>query len=67
MCQEANASNRPLWMAVMLITAVLVAAATAVLLHLVGASSVSVITAAGVAFATAMTLCLSAWKFLHSA
>ena len=66
MRQEANVSNRPLWMAVMLITAVLVAAATAVLLHLAGASPASVVTAAGVAFATTMTLCLSAWKFLHS-
>jgi len=64
--QEGNASNRPLWMAVMLITAVLVAAAAAVLLHLAGASPASVVTAMGVAFATTMTLCLSAWKFLHS-
>jgi hypothetical protein len=53
-------------MAVMLITAVLVAAATAVFLRLAGASPANIVTAAGVAFATTMTLCLSAWKFLHS-
>lgn len=65
MRQEANVSNRPLWMAVMLITAVLVTAATAVLLYQAGASRANVLTAAGVAFPTTMTLCLSAWKFLH--
>jgi hypothetical protein len=64
--QEANNSTRPLWMAVMLITAVLVAAAAAVFLHLAGASPASVVTAAGVSFATTMTLCFGAWKFLHS-
>ena len=66
MPQDANVSNRSLWMAVMVITAVLVAAAAAVILHLAGSSTASVVTAAGVAFATTMTLCLSAWKFFHS-
>lgn len=66
MRQEANVSNRPLWMAITLIAAVLVAAAAAVLLHLAGASPASVVAAAGAAFATTMTLCLRAWKFLHS-
>jgi hypothetical protein len=64
--QETNSSTRPLWMAVMLITAVLAAAAAAVFLHLAGASPASVVTSAGVAFATTMTLCFGAWKFLHS-
>ncbi len=49
----------------MLITAVLVAATGAILLHRAGASPASVITAAGAAFATTMTLYLNAWKFLH--
>lgn len=66
MRQEANNSTRPLWMAVMLITAVLTAAAAAFFLHLAGASPACIVTAAGIAFATTMRLCLGAWKFLHS-
>ena len=44
MQQDANVSDRSLWIALIMIVAVLVAAGTAVVLHLAGASPASVVT-----------------------
>ena len=56
MSQEKVPSNRPLWLATILIVAVLVAAGAGFALHLAEASPVATLTGAGAAFVAAMTL-----------
>lgn len=64
MSKDHRSSDRPVWLAIMIIVAVLVASGTALLFHLARADATKTLTAAGAAFAAALTLCLSAWNFL---
>jgi hypothetical protein len=64
MSESTPSQNRPVWLAIIMITAVLVAAGTAVLFRAAKSDASSTLTAAGTAFAATVTLCLSVWKFL---
>jgi hypothetical protein len=57
-------SNRPVWLAIIFIMAVLVAAGAGFLLHLARASPAGSLTAAGTAFVAAMTLGMAVSRFL---
>jgi hypothetical protein len=58
-------SNRPVWLAIMLIFAVLVAAGTALLFHQAQDDTASTLTATGSAFVATVTLCIGAANFLR--
>jgi hypothetical protein len=64
MSEDYRPSNRPVWLAIILIVAVLVASGTAMLFHLAHADVSSTLTAAGAAFMATVTLCMAAWSFL---
>ncbi len=57
-------SNRPLWLAIIFIMAVLAAAGAGFLLHLAKASPADTLTASGAAFVSTMTLGMAASRFL---
>ncbi len=59
-------SNRPVWLAITFIIAVLVAAGTGFVLHLAKASPVVTLTASGTAFVATMTLGMAVLGFLAS-
>jgi hypothetical protein len=63
--QNNYPSNRPVWLAIMLIVAVLVAAATALLFHQARDDMASTLTAAGSAFVATITLSIGAGNFLR--
>lgn len=65
MSQNYHLPNRPIWLAIILIVAVLVASGTAVLFHLAHADATSTLTAAGAGFVTTVTMCMTAWNFLN--
>lgn len=56
--------DRPIWLAVILIIAVLVGAGVGGLFHLAGVSAADVLTAAGAAFGGTVALSFAMWKFL---
>jgi hypothetical protein len=64
MSREQIPSDRPVWLAIIVIVAVLVAAGAGLALHLVKASPVITLMGTGTAFATAMTLGMAASRFL---
>jgi hypothetical protein len=64
MSEDHSSPNRPVWLAIILIVAVLIASGTAVLFRLAHAEVTSTLTAAGAAFVATVTLCVSAWNFL---
>jgi hypothetical protein len=66
MSREQAPQNRPVWLAIIVIMAVLVAAGAAFALHLAKASPAATLTGAGAAFAAAMTLGMAASRFLSS-
>ena len=66
MSRDQIPSNRPVWLAIIFIMAVLVAAGAGFLLHLAKASPAGTLTAAGAAFVAAMTLGMAASRFLAS-
>jgi hypothetical protein len=66
MSREQTPSDRPVWLAIIFIVAVLVAAGAGFALHLAKASPVATLTGAGTAFAAAMTLGMAASRFLGS-
>jgi hypothetical protein len=66
MSREPTPSNRPVWLAIIFIMAVLVAAGAGFLLHLTKASPASTLTGAGAAFVATMTLGLAASHFVTS-
>ena len=59
-------SNRPIWLAIIILTAVLAAAGTGFLLHLAKATPAGALTGAGAAFAATMTLGMAASRFLSN-
>lgn len=59
-------SNRPVWLAIILIFSVLVGAGTALLFYLAGAQVAGILAASGGAFVATVTLCMGAWNFLNS-
>lgn len=59
-----SAPNRPVWLAIILIVGVLVAAGTALSLHVVGADATATLAGAGTAFVATTTLCMAVWNFL---
>ena len=64
MSEDPRASNRPVWLAIIIIVAILVASGTAVIYRLAHADVTSTVTAAGAAFVATVTLCVTAWNFL---
>lgn len=64
MSQGTRPPDRPVWLAIMTIVAVLIASGTAELFHLAHATTTSTLTAAGAAFMAAMTLFVTIWNFL---
>ncbi len=66
MLRDPTPSNRPVWLAIIFITAVLAATGAGFLLHLTKASPTSALTGAGAAFVATMTLGMAASRFLTS-
>lgn len=66
MSREQVPSNRPVWLAIIFIVAVLVAAGAGFTLYLAKASPVATLTGAGAAFVATMTLGMGASRFLSS-
>lgn len=64
MSEDYSSSNRPVWLAIIFIIAVLVASGTAVLFRLADADATSTLTATGAAFVATVTVCVTAWNFL---
>lgn len=59
-------SNRPIWLAIIILTAVLAAAGTGFLLHLAKATPADALTGAGAAFIATTTLGMAASRFLSN-
>jgi hypothetical protein len=59
-------SNRPVWLAIIFILAVLAAAGAGFLLHIAKANAANSLTASGTAFVVTMTLGMVASRFLSS-
>ena len=64
MSQEQSPSDRPVWLAIIFIVAVLAATGAGFALHLTKASSTATLTGAGTAFVATMTLGMAASRFL---
>jgi flagellar basal body-associated protein FliL len=64
MSRDEAPSNRSVWLAIIVIMAVLAAAGAGFVLHLAKASPSSTLTGAGGAFVAAMTLGMAASRFL---
>jgi predicted membrane-bound spermidine synthase len=59
-------SNRPVWLAIIFIMAVLVAAGAGFVLHLARATAADTLTGSGGAFVAAMTLGMAASRYLST-
>ena len=57
-------SNRPIWLAIIVLAAVIIAAASGFVLHLAHAGPAAALVGAGAAFAAAMTIGMAASRFL---
>lgn len=66
MAREQIPSSRPVWLAIIVILAVLVAAGAAFALHLTKASPAATLTGAGAAFVATVTLGMATARFLSS-
>lgn len=66
MPENRTSSDRPVWLAIIFIVAVLVAAGTAFLLHIARANPADTLTGAGMAFVATVTLCMAISRFLAS-
>lgn len=64
MSRQQAPSNRPVWLAIIVIFAVLAAAGAGLALHLAKASPAAALTGAGAAFVATMTLGMGASRFL---
>jgi hypothetical protein len=62
--QDHSSSNRPVWLAIIVIVGVLAAAGAALLFPMAGADATRVLTAAGASFVATVTLSLAAWNFV---
>jgi hypothetical protein len=58
--------NRPVWLAIIILTAVIVAAGSGFLLHLAKATPAAALVGSGAAFAATMTLGMAASRFLSN-
>ena len=67
MSKDYSSADRPTWLAIFIIIAVLAAAAAALLFHLAGADAMNTLTAAGAAFVATVTLAITAWNFIARA
>ena len=59
-------SNRPVWLAIIVLTAVIAAAGSGFMLHLAKAAPADALVGSGAAFAATMTLGMAASRFLSS-
>ncbi len=57
-------SNQPIWLAIIVLAAVIIAAASGFALHLAHAAPAAAIAGSGTAFAAAMTIGMAASRFL---
>jgi hypothetical protein len=57
-------SNRPVWLAIISLTAVIAAAGCGFLLYVAGATPAAALAGSGAAFVGTMTLAMAAWRFL---
>jgi hypothetical protein len=57
-------SNRPIWLAIIVLAAVIIAAASGFALHLAHAAPAAVLVGSGAAFTAAMTIGMAASRFL---
>ena len=64
MSKDRSSLNRPVWLAIILIVAVLIASGTAFLFRAVGATPSEMITGSGAAFLAAVTLGMAMSTFL---
>jgi chitinase len=64
MSEDHHSPNRPIWLAITLIVAVLIASGTAGLFHLARADATTALTAAGAAFVATVTRCIATWNFV---
>jgi hypothetical protein len=65
MTKQGGVSNRGIWLAIILIFAVLVAAGTALAFRLVDAEPAMILSVSGAAFVATVTLGLAIWRFLE--
>jgi hypothetical protein len=56
--------DKAVWLAIMVIVAIIVASGTATVFHVAHASTTSTLTAAGAAFVATMTMLVTIWNFL---
>jgi hypothetical protein len=59
-----NHSDRPIWLAIIVLAAVIVGAASGFVLHLAHADPAAALVGSGAAFAAAMTIGMAASRFL---
>jgi hypothetical protein len=64
--EQTSSSNRPVWLAIIFILSVLVAAGAGLTVHLAKATPASTLTTAGAAFVATMTLGMTISRFLAS-
>ncbi len=64
MSESSSPSNRPVWLAIIIIVGVLVAGGCALAFRLANADPVTILSYAGGAFVATVSLCLAVWKFL---
>ena len=57
-------SNRPIWLAIIVLAAVIIAAASGFALHLAHAAPAAALAGSGAAFTAAMTIGMAASRFL---
>lgn len=57
-------SNRPVWLAIIVLAALIIAAASGFVLHLARATPAAALVGSGAAFAATMTLGMAASRFL---
>jgi hypothetical protein len=65
MSNNDTAAQRGLWLAVIVLAAAFLAVCSAALLHALGVDTPTCLGAGGITFATTMTLCIAAWRFLR--
>lgn len=57
-------SNRPVWLAIIVLAAAIIAAGSGFVLHLAKATPADALVGSGAAFAATMTIGMTAWRFL---
>jgi hypothetical protein len=62
--QSQIPSNRPVWLAIIVLAAIMIAAGSGFVLHAAHATDAGALTGAGTVFAAAVTAGMGAWQFL---